>query len=324
MLYPLIFKPIYKEVIWGGSRILPYKGIPADSRKIGESWELSCVKGNFSIVANGCLAEKTIDVLINEYGERLLGAKVIRQYGNVLPLLIKFIDAQDNLSIQVHPDDNLAKIRHNSLGKTEMWYVINAAPDSILYSGFSQQTGRDELVHRINDRTLTDVMQKYDVKTGDVFFIPAGRVHAIGSGCLMAEIQQTSDVTYRIFDYNRKDKNGNERELHTDLAKDAIDYTLHPDYKTQYSPIENEAVNLVNCSHFTTNLLTINKSISRNLSSIDSFVIYICMEGRALLKDNKGNNIRIKQGQTVLIPAETESVSIDTELDSRLLETYIE
>ena len=229
MLYPLTFKPIFKEIIWGGTDILPYKGISSDSRKIGESWELSHVDENFSIVANGEQAGKTIDELIKEYGARLLGTKVITQFGNIFPLLIKFIDAQDKLSIQVHPDDKLAKERHNSFGKTEMWYVVNAAPDAILYSGFSQQIDADEYVSRIKDNSITDVLKKYNVKTGDVFFLPAGRVHAIGSGCFIAEIQQTSNITYRIYDYNRKDANGNERELHTELAKDAIDYTLHPD-----------------------------------------------------------------------------------------------
>ena len=324
MLYPLTFKPIFKEIIWGGMNILPYKGIPADSRKIGESWELSHVDENFSVVANGEQAGKTIDELIKEYGARLLGTKVISQSGYAFPLLIKFIDAKDNLSIQVHPDDKLAKERHNSFGKTEMWYLVNAAPDAILYSGFSQQISADEYVSRIKDNSITDVLKKYNVKTGDVFFLPAGRVHAIGSGCLIAEIQQTSNITYRIYDYNRKDANGNERELHTELAKDAIDYTLYPDYRTQYTHVENEATELVKCEYFTTNLLAINRAISRNLSSIDSFVIYICMKGKAVLKDNKGNNLQVQQGQTILISADTKSISIEPEQDSKFLETYIE
>ena len=323
MLYPFTFKPILKEIIWGGTDILPYKGIPANSKKIGESWELSHVDDNFSIVANGDLAGKTIDELIKEYGARLLGTKVIEQSGNTFPLLIKFIDARDNLSIQVHPDDKLAKERHNSLGKTEMWYVVNATPDAILYSGFSQQIDADEYVRRVEDNSIMDVLKKYNVKTGDVFFLPAGRVHAIGSGCFIAEIQQTSNITYRIYDYNRKDANGNERELHTELAKDAIDYTLYPDYRTHYAPAENEATKLAQCAYFTTNLLTINETISRNLSSIDSFVVYICMEGKAVLRDSKGNNLPVQQGQTILIPADTEGISIEPEQDSKFLETYI-
>ena len=324
MLYPLTFKPIFKEIIWGGSDILPYKGMPADSKKIGESWELSHVNENFSVVANGTLEGKTIDELIKEYGSRLLGKKVIDQSGNTFPLLIKFIDARDNLSIQVHPDDSLAKIRHNSLGKTEMWYVVNATPDAILYSGFSQQINANEYVSRVENNSIMDVLKSYNVKAGDVFFLPAGRVHAIGSGCFIAEIQQTSNITYRIYDYNRKDASGNERELHTELAKEAIDYTLYPDYKTQYASIENEATELVKCSYFTTNILTLNKTKLRDISSIDSFVVYICMEGKATLKDNKGNNLSVQQGQTILISADTNSISIEPEHDSKFLETFIE
>lgn len=323
MLYPFTFKPIFKEIIWGGTDILPYKGYPPTSEKIGESWELSHVDNNFSIVANGELEGKTIDELIKEYGATLLGKKVLDQFGTTFPLLIKFIDARDNLSIQVHPDDKLAKERHHSFGKTEMWYVVKATPDAILYSGFSQQIDADEYVRRVENNTIMDVLKKYNVKTGDVFFLPAGRVHAIGSGCFIAEIQQTSNVTYRIYDYNRKDANGNERELHTELAKDAIDYTLYPDYKTQYTPTDNEATPLIQCKYFTTNLLKLNETKVRNFASLDSFVIYICMEGKAILKDNKGNELSIKQGQTVLIPADTEALSIEPEQASKLLETYI-
>jgi len=324
MLYPLTFKPIFKEIIWGGSDILPYKGIQTDSRKIGESWELSHVSENFSVVANGSLKGKTIDELIKEYGARLLGKKVIEQSGDTFPLLIKFIDARDNLSIQVHPDDALAKARHNSLGKTEMWYVVKATPDAILYSGFTQQINADEYVKRVEDNSIMDVLKCYNVNAGDVFFLPAGRVHAIGSGCFIAEIQQTSNITYRIYDYNRKDSNGNGRELHTEQAKDAIDYTLYPDYKTQYTPAENDATELAKCKYFTTNLLTLNDVKVRNLSSIDSFVVYICMAGKAVLKDNKGNELSVQQGQTVLIPADTDSISIESEQGSKFLETYIE
>ncbi|MDR1096635.1 MAG: mannose-6-phosphate isomerase [Tannerella sp.] len=323
MLYPLTFKPIFKEIIWGGMDILPYKGLPPDSRKIGESWELSHVEQNFSVVDNGRLKGKSIDGLIKEYGAQLLGEKVFRKSGNTFPLLIKFIDARDNLSIQVHPDDELAGKRHHSLGKTEMWYVVKAAPDAILYSGFSQQINADEYVHRVENNSIMDVLQSYPVKQGDVFFLPAGRVHAIGSGCFIAEIQQTSNITYRIYDYNRKDANGNERELHTGWAKDAIDYTLYPDCKTHYTPQENKAVELVKCNHFTTNLLKLNKTGQRDYSQLDSFVIYICMKGKAIIRDNKNNELPVHRGQTVLIPADTKSITIETEQDSELLETCI-
>ena len=226
MLYPMTFKPILKKIIWGGSDICPFKGITPVQEGIGESWELSHVEGNYSVVDNGALEGKTLDELIRTYGKQLLGEKVVEQFGSIFPLLIKFIDARDNLSIQVHPDDELAKKRHNSFGKTEMWYVINAAKGAGLYSGFSKQINVDEYVKRVEDNTIMDVLQRYEVNPGDVFFLPAGRVHAIGAGCFIAEIQQTSNITYRIYDYDRKGPDGKGRELHTELAKDAIDYTL--------------------------------------------------------------------------------------------------
>jgi len=323
MLYPLIFKPIFKEIIWGGTDILPFKGLPADTRKIGESWELSHVEGNYSEVANGSLTGKTIDELAEEYGARLLGKQVFERSGKTFPLLIKFIDARDNLSIQVHPDDALAAKRHNSFGKTEMWYVVKASPEAALYSGFSQQISPEEYVRRVEDNTITDVLKKYNVQAGDVFFLPAGRVHAIGSGCFIAEIQQTSNITYRIYDYNRKDANGKNRELHTDLAKDAIDYTLYSDYKTSYIPMSDEAITLVECKYFTTNILDLTNAMRRDFSSIDSFVIYMCLAGKAVLKDNKDNELSVYQGQTVLIPAETKTIEIEPSTTTKMLETFI-
>ena len=318
------FKPIYKEVIWGGTDILPYKGFPEDTRKIGESWELSHVEENFSVVANGVLAGKTIDELINDVGDRLLGATVIRKYGYTFPLLIKFIDARDTLSVQVHPNDRLAKTRHQSFGKTEMWYVVKAMPEAFLYSGFSQQIDAEEYVRRVEEGSIMDVLRKYDVKAGDVFFLPAGRIHAIGAGCLIAEIQQTSNITYRIYDYNRKDDFGNERELHTGPAKDAIDYTVYPDYQTSYVPVENEATEIVRCRHFTTSLLQLGQTVHRDFSVLDSFVIYICIAGQAILNDNKGNALSVQQGQTILIPADTENLTIRPEQTARFLETYVQ
>jgi len=323
MLYPLTFKPILKKVIWGGSDICPFKGITPVQDGIGESWELSHVKGDFSVVANGQLEGKSLDELIQTYGAQLVGEKVLKQFGTTFPLLIKFIDARDNLSIQVHPDDELAKERHDSFGKTEMWYVIKAAPGAALYSGFSQQIDADEYVRRVEDNTIMDVLQRYEVKPGDVFFLPAGRVHAIGAGCFIAEIQQTSNITYRIYDYNRTDANGNSRELHTEQAKDAIDYTYLPDYRTQYQERSNETVPLVECKYFTTNLLNIDTLMYRDFANMDSFIIYICMEGNAIFKDDKGNEIAVHQGQTILIPAETKTVSIYPSPNAKFMETYI-
>ncbi len=323
MLYPFTFKPILKKVIWGGSEICPFKEISPVENGVGESWELSHVEGNYSIVANGELAGKSLDDLIRQYGAQLMGQEVIDRFGTTFPLLIKFIDARDNLSIQVHPDDELAKARHNSFGKTEMWYVIKATKDASLYSGFSKQIDADEYVKRVQDNTIMDVLQRYNVNEGDVFFLPAGRVHAIGAGCFIAEIQQTSNITYRIYDYNRKDANGNTRELHTELAKDAIDYTLYPDYRTHYKAHTNATIELANCKYFTTNLMDVDATMTRDFKDLDSFVVYICMEGKASLKDDKGNEIFVHQGQTVLMPADTKGVTISPAPKAKFMETYI-
>ena len=323
MLYPLTFKPILKSVIWGGSQICPFKGITPTEEGVGESWELSHVDDNFSVVAEGELANKYLDELIKEYGKELVGGKVMERFGSRFPLLIKFIDARDNLSIQVHPDDELAKVRHNSFGKTEMWYVIKADKEASLYSGFSQQIDKEEYVKRVENNTIMDVLKKYDVSEGDVFFLPAGRVHAIGAGCFIAEIQQTSNITYRIYDYNRKDKNGNTRELHTELAKDAIDYTLYPDYRTHYKAHTNATVNLADCKYFTTNLIELDTVMVRDFEELDSFVVYICMEGSATLRDSNGYEIRIHQGQTALIPANNKTVAIIPAPKAKFLEAYI-
>ncbi len=323
MLYPLTFKPILKSVIWGGLQICPFKGITPTEEGVGESWELSHVDDNFSVVAEGELANKSLDELIKEYGKELVGGKVMERFGSRFPLLIKFIDARDNLSIQVHPDDELAKVRHNSFGKTEMWYVIKADKGASLYSGFSQQIDKEEYVKRVENNTIMDVLKKYDVSEGDVFFLPAGRVHAIGAGCFIAEIQQTSNITYRIYDYNRKDKNGNTRELHTELAKDAIDYTLYPDYRTHYKAHTNATVNLADCKYFTTNLIELDTVMVRDFEELDSFVVYICMEGSATLRDSNGYEIRIHQGQTALIPANNKTVAIIPAPKAKFLEAYI-
>ena len=322
-MYPFIFKPILKEIIWGGTAIRPFKGLTPSEKKTGESWELSHVKGNYSVVANGALKGKSIDELITIYGAKLTGEKLMQRFGSTFPLLIKFIDAHENLSIQVHPDDTLAQTRHHSFGKTEMWYVVKTTPGAALYSGFSQQIDAEEYVRRVEHNSIMDVLQRYEVKEGDVFFLPAGRIHTICAGCLIAEIQQTSDITYRIYDYHRKDTNGNNRELHTELAKDAIDYAVYPDYRTAYTPVPNKTVQLVQCEYFTTNLLELDIPKERDYSAMDSFIIYICIGGKATLRDNKNNTLSVHQGQTVLIPAETQNITITPEPQTKLMETYI-
>ncbi len=274
-LYPLKFKPILKSVIWGGSNLSKFKNIEPIQEGIGESWEISGVQGDISIIENGHLAGTSLQTLLSESREQLVGSEVYHKFGNKFPLLIKFIDAQDDLSIQVHPDDKLAGERHNSFGKTEMWYVVKAAPGAYLYTGFEKEISPNEYEKSIEDNSFTDSLKKHMVKEGDVFFLPAGRVHAIGAGCFIAEIQQTSNITYRIYDYNRKDAQGNSRELHTELAKDAIDFKLYDTYKTEYKKELNKPVELVTCPYFTTNLLELNEFTKRDYSQKDSFVIYM-------------------------------------------------
>ncbi len=322
-MYPLTFNDLFKSVIWGGDKIGRFKGIKLTQESVGESWEISDVKGNVSVVKNGADAGLSLDDLIRRDGAKLLGKHVEQNFGTTFPLLIKFIDARDNLSIQVHPNDTLAQKRHNSRGKTEMWYVIDAEPGSGLYSGFSRQITPDEYVRRVADDTITDVLAFHPVKKGDVFFLPAGRIHAIGKGIFIAEIQQTSDITYRIYDYNRKGADGKPRQLHTELAKDAIDYKMYDDLKTSYTPAINQIVPLVSCPYFTTSVLHIDKPMTCPVAAHDSFSVYICMDGAATLTDSNGNSIELHRGETCLIPAETTEVTLTPHNNALLLESYI-
>lgn len=323
MLYPYQFNPILKSTIWGGEKICAFKNITPGQQGIGESWEVSAVAGDISVVSEGADAGKSLETLIGEYGEALLGKKVAARFGAKFPLLIKFIDACDDLSIQVHPDDELSQKRHGKFGKTEMWYVIGAESGTILYSGFSQQINPEEYVKRVENNTICDVLLKHPIQPGDVFFLPAGRVHAIGSGSFIAEIQQTSDVTYRIYDFDRRDAAGNSRELHTELAKDAIDYRLYDDYKTDYTPQADAPVKLATCQYFETNLLDLTQPCQRSMREKDSFVIYICMDGKATLTDINGSTVELTQGTTVLVPATCADVTIEPHGSVKLMETYL-
>jgi len=323
MLYPLKFEPILKEIIWGGDEICRFKNLHPQRTGIGESWELSHVKNNVSIAANGELKGKSLEELIDLYREKLLGKKVIERFGTNFPLLIKFIDARDSLSVQVHPDDLLAKQRHNSCGKTEMWYIINATPEAYLYSGFAKSITPEEYVKSLEDDSFINYLQRHKVETGDVFFLPAGRVHAIGAGCFIAEIQQTSDITYRIYDYNRKDINGNSRELHTELAKNAIDYNLYSDYKLNYISGQQPVQSLVSCQYFTTNLIEGKKGDTIQTSHPDTFSIYICLEGNIQIIDENGYSVDLLQGETVLLPAENRLTTLVFNEHGKVLETYV-
>jgi mannose-6-phosphate isomerase len=322
-LYPLKFDTIFKEKIWGGSKIKDVLGKDFSPLKnCGETWEISGVEGSLSEVSDGALKGKTLPELIELYQSDLVGTKVYEQYGNEFPLLIKFIDAAQDLSIQVHPNDELAKERHNSLGKTEMWYIFQADENSKLITGFNKQTSKEDYIKHLEDGRLNEILNEEKVSAGDTFFIPAGRVHTIGKGLLLAEIQQSSDVTYRIYDFDRKDKEGNKRELHTAAALDAIDYNFYPDYKTSIKTEENQAVGLVKSRYFETNILHSESAISRNLSGIDSFVIYTCIEGEAEI-ETSGLTATLCMGNAILVPRKLNNLTLRTNLSFKMLETFI-
>ncbi len=323
-LYPLKFKTIYKDKIWGGQKIKTYLHKDfGDLPNCGETWEISGVKSDVSVVADGELAGESLAELLEQYKDELVGKKVYEHFGNTFPLLVKFIDANEDLSIQVHPNDELAKKRHNSFGKTEMWYVIEADPGSTLIAGFNKELTQQEYLDTFNSGHLTDILNKEDVTAGDVFFLPAGRVHTIGKGLLIAEIQQTSDITYRIYDFDRVDDKGNKRELHVEEALAAIDYKHYPEYKTSYEPEKNETVELVSCPYFTTNVLDFDENTSKDYSDLDSFVIYVCIEGAFTLKYNN-EAYAVKMGDCILLPKSINKVELETETGFKILESFIE
>ena len=323
-LYPLKFIPILKDKIWGGQKLKTilnkdFSPLP----NAGESWEISGVEGNISVVDNGFLKGNTLNEVLETYMGDLVGDKVYDSYGNEFPLLIKFIDANDVLSIQVHPDDELAQKRHNSKGKTEMWYIVQADEGASLISGFSRKVTREEYLKYLNDKKLEDILMKHEVKPGDVFFIPAGRVHAIGKGILLAEIQQTSDVTYRIYDFDRKDDSGKTRELHTELALDAIDYDYHEDLRTEYDYELNKTVNVVSCDYFKTNFLEFDRTIEKDFYGLDSFLIYMCIEGEFDIVYGKEKALTVKKGETVLVPAELRTIRLAPKTKTKVLEVHL-
>jgi len=320
-LYPLKFKPILKDKIWGGPKLRDVLGKSA-SDKAGESWEISGVEGDISIVQNGYLKGNSLEELAEVYMGDLLGDTIYERFGVEFPLLIKFIDAADFLSVQVHPDNELAKERHNSYGKTEMWYIVESDQGQLI-AGFNRELDQEQYLQHLKGGSLKEILNYEEVAPGDIYFMPAGRVHAIGAGVLLAEIQQTSDVTYRIYDWNRSDDQGNPRELHTELALDAIDFARHSSYKTEYRPLDNSTVTAVDSPFFTTGVIQLDRPVEKDYNLIDSFVIYLCMEGQAGITYGKGEVELIKKGETVLIPAELKNLAIVPTEPTTLLEVYI-
>lgn len=324
MLYPLKFKHIYKDKIWGGNRFAEhFCRVDCKSSNCGESWEISAVQDNISIVSNGFLKGNNLQEVVEIYMDELVGQRVYEKFGDEFPLLIKFIDTNDDLSIQVHPDDEVAKERHKAYGKTEMWYVVDADVDGSLIVGFENNSSKKEVAQALKDQTLPSLLHSEVVRKGDVFYIPSGRIHSLGKGLLVAEIQQTSDITYRIFDWNRVDDKGNPRELHTDLALDVIDYEAQDDYKIQYALQNDATTKLISCDYFTTNVIQFDCPVVKDYYPIDSFVIYMCLEGSVLINFEGDYEELMTKGETVLIPASLHKITLTPKGEAKILEIYM-
>ena len=322
-LYPLKFKAIFKDKIWGGQKIKTVLNKDfGDLPNCGETWEISGVKGNISVVNEGPFKGENLQNLLKKYKDELVGISVYNKFGDEFPLLVKFIDANDDLSVQVHPNDELAMKRHKSFGKTEMWYIFQADEDATLNSGFNRPLTKEQYQEYFDKGELMDILNIEKVKNDDVYFLPAGRVHYIGKGCLLAEIQQTSDVTYRMYDFDRTDDAGNKRELHTAESLEAIDFSFYKNYRTEYEDKENEIIDLVSCEYFTTNKLYYNTPVVRDHSALDSFVIYVCMEGSLTLEFDNGI-VDMQKGEAVLVPASISKLTLSPKGEFKLLESYI-
>lgn len=314
------FRPILKQVLWGGNKIIPFKQLDADMEQVGESWEVSGVKDNESIVANGQYEGMKLNDLVALLKGDLVGKENYERFGNEFPLLIKFIDASKQLSIQVHPNDEQAKAKGLKRGKTEMWYIMESAPDATLLSGLKRTITPEEYKAMVENETITDALCEYRVGEGDVFYLPAGRIHSIGAGTFLAEIQETSDVTYRIYDFKRKDKDGNYRQLHTEAAAECIDYSVENDYRTKYEPRKNEGVELAQCTHFTTSVYDLDEPMLLDYSELDSFVVLIALSGECTLSTGDAET-QLRAGETVLLPATTQTLSVSGTV--KFLETFV-
>ncbi len=314
------FRPILKQVLWGGNKIIPFKQLDAEMEQVGESWEVSGVKDNESIVANGQYEGMKLNDLVALLKGDLVGNENYERFGNEFPLLIKFIDASKQLSIQVHPNDEQAKAKGLKRGKTEMWYVMESAPDATLLSGLKRTITPEEYKAMVENDTITDALCEYRVGEGDVFYLPAGRIHSIGAGTFLAEIQETSDVTYRIYDFKRKDKDGNYRQLHTEAAAECIDYSVENDYRTKYEARKNEGVELAQCTHFTTSVYDLDEPMLLDYSELDSFVVLIALSGECTLSTGDAET-QLRAGETVLLPATTQILSVSGTV--KFLETFV-
>ena len=316
--YPIKFTPILKERIWGGDKLAKLYGKKESNKPIGESWEISTVPGNISVVENGPLEGQNLQDLIKTYKAELLGEEVYEKYGETFPLLVKFIEANTDLSVQLHPDNQLAKERHQSFGKEEMWYIMQTEKNSRLLFGFNKQLTKESYKAYVESGKLEEVLHQEKVKKGTVYYIPPGRVHAIGAGIVLAEIQQSSDITYRIYDWNRTDTEGKSRELHTDLALDAIDFSNVDDYQTHYRVEKEMFRNILSASYFSVKILKITTKKQILTTSKDSFIIYMCVKGNGYINVEL-MQVPIKEGETILIPAGLRKYSISPERTMKLL-----
>lgn len=322
-LYPLKFKPIFKDKIWGGQQIRTKLGMDFSALpNCGEAWLISGYGDDLTVVENGFLAGNNVNELVEVYMGELVGDRNFEKYGNEFPLLIKFINANDWLSVQVHPDDELSKKMQINGGKTEMWYVLGAEKEAELISGFSRKVDKEEYLEKLNNKSLKEILNFEKVSKGDVFFIPAGRIHALGPGTLLAEIQQTSDATFRIYDWDRIDAAGMSRELHTDAALLALDFKVQKEYKTKYEALPNQTTALIECPYFTTRLLEMDKDVVKNFQELDSFVIYLVVEGNCSLT-YAGGKLDLKLGEAVLVPASIDNIGLHPKQKTKLLEIFI-
>jgi mannose-6-phosphate isomerase len=318
------FTPVFKDKIWGGNKIRSVLDINfGNLPNCGEAWMISGLKNNETLVENGFLAGNPLNDLVEIYMGDLVGDKVFEEFGNEFPLLIKFLDTNAWLSIQVHPDDELASKRKLGRGKTEMWYVLEAEKNAELILGFNKKVTKEEYIKLLKNKMLQEVLNYEKVEKDDAFFIPSGRIHSLGPGLLLAEIQQSSDITYRIYDWDRIDAAGMRRELHTEQALDAIDFNVYENYKTNYLKKINQTVNIIDSQYFTTNILSFNKSVSKNYEELDSFVIYMIVEGEMILK-NENDKLQLKKGEVVLLPNIIENVELHPHSYCKVLEIYIE
>ncbi|GJG36125.1 type I phosphomannose isomerase catalytic subunit [Prevotella lacticifex] len=315
------FQPLLKQTIWGGDKIIPFKHLDSHLEQVGESWEISGVKDNETVISNGEYAGMKLNDLVAELKEKLVGKENYKRFGNVFPLLIKFIDARKQLSIQVHPDDDTAHRLGYPMGKTEMWYIMPSDPDAKLRSGLKKKITPEEYKEMVANDTITDAIAEYPVKEGDCFFLPAGRIHSIGAGCFLAEIQQTSDVTFRIYDFKRKDKNGNYRQLHVKEAAESIDYTVHDDYRQHYDKKANAPMVLVESKFFTTTLYDLTEPMDLDYSDLDSFVILIGVGGEGVVTDSEGNKTTLNAGETILVSATEKGLRVEGTV--KFLESYV-